>query len=87
MTTHEPPPTAGREGSPAAVQLLLLLHRHTEGLPINAIVGYTGLRRETVILALDGLKARHRVCCIGRTQAARWLLAQHAQAATEEAAA
>lgn len=79
-------PSAGREGSAAAVQLLLLLHTHAQGLPINALVSFTGLRRETVILALDGLKGRHRVCCIGRTTAARWMLAQHAQAATQGAA-
>lgn len=84
----EPPDTPGREGSAQAVQVLLLLHRHgPAGLSTGDLQVFLGLDKTTVRVVLDGLSARVRVACVGRGQAARWMLIQHAPRADEEAAA
>jgi hypothetical protein len=82
--------SAGREGSDAAVRLLLLLHRRPEGLSLSGIATVSGLLPGVAEVALDGLKSRHRVACVGRGKAARWMLTQHAPqhgAASSEAQA
>lgn len=77
---HAPsiPDTPGREGSAEACAILLLLHRHPQGLPPAEVAVLVNAPRPAVDDALWGLKSRNRVVCTGRSTGTRWLLAQHA---------
>lgn len=78
MPAIDLPDTPGREGSTVACAILLLLHRHPQGLPPGEVAGLINASREAVDHALWGLRTRHRVVCIGRSTATRWMLKQHA---------
>lgn len=78
MPAIDLPDTPGREGSPEACAILLLLHRHHQGLHPAEIAVLINASREAVNYALWGLRTRHRVLCTGRSTATRWMLKQYA---------
>lgn len=70
----------GREGSPVACAVLVLLHAHAQGMPLADIVTHLQLPASDVRQAIIGLSERRRVRSIGRTTAARWYTMPHAAA-------
>ena len=71
----------GREGSAAACQVLLLLHKHRPlGLSADDLSVFLGRARVDIKQALIGLRERARVAPVGRGTAARWVLQQDVQA-------
>ena len=78
MAIFDIPDTPGREGSREACAILLLLHRHPNGLHPAEVAVLINASREAVDYALWGLKNRHRIVCTGRSTATRWMLKQHA---------
>ena len=68
-------------GSPAALDVLLVLSRWPSGLRRDDLVVQTGLPTGTITRALQGLKARGRVVLEGRGKASLWRCAHHVAAA------
>lgn len=70
----------GREGSPAAVAVLLALNAHKPGLSLSELVTRLDLPAATLRQALIGLSERRRIKSIGHGMGARWYTVLHAAA-------
>lgn len=79
--------TPGQEGSDQACRVLRVLHRHRNGDGLSSLdlAVLAGLPQGATRTALDGLRNRGRVHCIGHGMAAKWHLAAETRHARGEA--